>query len=233
LAELNGDNNEDSQITELRQKLQQIDQTEREEQAIESAYSISISSLIVRMVILFIFGVIYGQFSKHLHDNHSITSYTLDLNNFSLILWGSQGILLGFLLPFFDWMFPYNAMSAKENISSKGGKNWSSVIRAIGGFVGVVYGLGKFSWSSTSQSAFYFGMVNPCLWYILDSTRNGFILSCITAVLGTLSFATFFPNHLPTPEFSEPYLSVTIWIASVFFCFSICFGNIGRRLLAL
>ncbi|CAN6621796.1 hypothetical protein TRVA0_008S02784 [Trichomonascus vanleenenianus] len=191
---------------------------------------VSLFALAVRVSALFVFGVAYGQLSRHLHDNHQVTSYTLDIDQtgaFSL-LWGSQGIVLGFLLPFLDWMYPEN----RKWRHGKGGADWSSIIRAVGAFMGVAYGIRKLSWTSTLQAAFYWGMVNPCLWFILDSTRNGFILSCLVAIVGSTVFAIVFPGHLPAAELSESYVSVIVWIASVFFCCSICFGNIGRRLLA-
>lgn len=192
---------------------------------------ISAVSLATSIATLFGFGVAYGQLSRHLHDNHQVTSYTLDIDQtgaFSL-LWGSQGIVLGFLFPLFDWMYPEKNRKWSRG---KGGADWSSIIRSIAAFMGVAYGIRKLSWTSTLQAAFYWGMVNPCLWFILDATRNGFILSCLTAIVGTTVFAIIFPNHLPTPGLSEEYVSVTVWVASVFFCCSICFGNTGRRLLS-
>lgn len=192
---------------------------------------LSILSLLSSIVTLFGFGVAYGQLSRHLHDNHQVTSYTLDIDQtgaFSL-LWGSQGIVLGFLFPVFDWIYPEKNRKWSRG---KGGADASSIIRSIAAFMGVAYGIRKLSWTSTLQAAFYWGMVNPCLWFILDATRNGFILSCLTAIVGTTVFAIIFPNHLPPPGLSEAYVSVTVWVASVFFCCSICFGNTGRRLLS-
>ncbi|KAA8896483.1 hypothetical protein TRICI_006888 [Trichomonascus ciferrii] len=192
---------------------------------------VSAVSLATSIATLFGFGVAYGQLSRHLHDNHQVTSYTLDIDQtgaFSL-LWGSQGIVLGFLFPLFDWLYPEKNRKWSRG---KGGADWSSIIRSVAAFMGVAYGIRKLSWTSTLQAAFYWGMVNPCLWFILDATRNGFILSCLTAIVGTTVFALIFPNHLPAPGLSEEYVSVTVWVASVFFCCSICFGNTGRRLLS-
>jgi hypothetical protein len=191
---------------------------------------LSFTTLAVRVAMLFASGVAYGQLSKRLHDNHQVTSNTLDIDHtgiFSLI-WGSQGIVLGFLLPFFDWMFP----EERKKLRGKGGADWSSIVRAVAAFLGIAYGMRKIAWTSTLQAAFYWGMVNPCLWFILDATRNGFILSSLTAIVGTVCFAIIFPDHLPDNEWSEAYLSVTALVASVFFCCSICFGNLGRRLLS-
>jgi hypothetical protein len=194
------------------------------------AVPLSSLAVVIRFSILFAFGVGYGQFTRHLHDNHQITSSTLDIDKtgvFSL-LWGFQGVTLGFLLPFFDWLYP----EKRRWYRGKGGYDWASIIRAVAAFVGVAYGIGKLSWTSTLQAAAFWGLVNPCLWFLLDATRNGFILSSLTAIVGTGVFAIMFPDHLPKAAWSETYASVFTWLASVFFCCSICFGNLGRRLLS-
>lgn len=187
-------------------------------------------ALVVRFSILFAFGVGYGQFTRHLHDNHQITSSTLDIDKtgaFSL-WWGIQGVTLGVLLPFFDWIYP----EKRRWYWGKGGYDWTSIIRAVAAFVGVAYGIRKLAWTSTLQAAAFWGFVNPCLWFLLDATRNGFILSSLTALIGTGVFAVIFPDHLPKIAWSESYVSAFIWVASVLFCCSICFGNLGRRLLS-
>ncbi|ANB15552.1 Nsg2p [Sugiyamaella lignohabitans] len=197
---------------------------------------LSAPTLAVRLALLFGFGVAYGQLSKQLHDNHFVTEHTLDIDHtgFFSLIWGFQGILLGFLLPLFDWLFP----EQRKRLHGKGGADWSSIVRAVAAFMGVAYGIRKIAWTSTMQAAFYWGMVNPCLWFILDATRNGFILSTLVATVGTFVFALIFPDHLPerytlAGSVSENYLSVVALVASVFFCCSICFGNLGRRLLSV
>lgn len=195
---------------------------------------ISIPTLIVRVVALFAFGVAYGELARNLHDNHQVTNETLNIaisQNSAIfsLAWGAQGILLGFLLPLFDWMFPSTANSAD---SGKGGTDWSSIIRAIAAFLGVAYGVRKLPWESSMQVAALWGLVNPFLWYLLDATRNGFILSALVAIVGTTVFAFLFPSHLPKAEFSPKYITVAVWVASVYFICSICFGNLGRRILS-
>lgn len=191
---------------------------------------LSTGAVIVRFSILFAFGVAYGQFTRHIHDNHQVTSSTLNIDRTGVLslLWGFQGVTLGLLLPLFDWFYP----EQRRWYRGKGGYDWASIIRAVAAFVGVAYGIRKLSWTSTLQAAVFWGLVNPCLWFILDATRNGFILSSLTAIVGTGVFAVLFPDHLPRAEWSETYVSVFAWVASVFFCCSICFGNLGRRLLS-
>lgn len=214
---------------------------------------LSFLSIFVRFVTLFVAGVAYGELARNLHDNHLVTIETLDIAAsatafvsgpesgflqssviFSMVF-GAQGILLGLLLPLFDRVFPAAASVSQRKLlasSGKGGADWSSIIRAVAAFLGVAYGVRKLPWESTMQVAVLWGLVNPFLWYLLDGTRNGFILSALTAIVGTMVFAVLFPANLPQPVLSTGYIAVTVWIASTFYICSICFGNIGRRILS-
>lgn len=181
---------------------------------------------LLKITVLFVFGVAYGQFSKRLHDNHMLTTHTFDIasDQYSLI-WGSCGVMLGLLLPLVDKYFPED----RKKYYGKGGADWTSIVRAGAAFLGIAYGVRKIPWASTPQVAFYWGMINPCLWFLLDATRNGFILSSVVALAGTRLFVLFYPDNIPSPT-TETYVSVFTLVASAFFCCSICIGNLGRRL---
>lgn len=200
----------------------------------KEAVPISMVSIFPRLLILFVFGVAYGQVSVHLHDNHeakqAIFGKSTHTSGTLLSVWGLLGIFIGVIFPLFDNYFPERQRQLSRG---KGGHDWSSIIRALSAFMGVAYGIRKFAWTSTVQSAFYWGMVNPCLWYLLDATRNGFILSSSLAIFGTVVFAGVLPSHFPPFALNENYLSVVAWVASVLYCCSICFGNLGRRLLTI
>lgn len=203
--------------------------------AASGAVKLSLPTILVRLLVLFVCGVAYGEIARNLHDNHLIAAATLDIapSRGSLVfslLSGAQGIVLGLLLPFFDYVFP--SSQSKAVTTGKGGADWSSIIRACAAFLGIAYGVRKLPWASTAQVAALWGLINPFLWYLLDATRNGFILSSITAIVGTMVFATLFPSHLPSPELTGPYIAVAVWIASANYCCSICFGNLGRRMLS-
>jgi len=93
--------------------------------------------------------------------------------------------------------------------------------------------------------------VNPVLWYLIDRSKPGFILSTFVGLAGMLALLGINPEVVPSPAMASPSASplngstpdngtraaisqesiaVGTWIASVLFCSSVCFGNIGRRL---
>lgn len=98
-------------------------------------------------------------------------------------------------------------------------------------------------------------MVNPFLWYLIDRSKSGFLLSAGVAWAGSVVLMGFNPDIVPAPSgFSSEFLSrnhtgngaseplmlgglatqktieTGIWVLSVLFCSCVCFGNIGRRL---
>ncbi|KAJ8102789.1 insulin-induced protein-domain-containing protein [Lipomyces tetrasporus] len=191
-------------------------------------------SVLVKISLLFSFGVAYGHLVTQLQDNHYVTPTTLNIDptgSFTLT-WGVLGILLGTLLPFVDSISP--AILGPKSSSSTGSSMfaWNTIVRAVGIFIGVSYGIRRLPWASTLQGALVLAFLNPILWFALDTSANGFILSSLTAILGTGVFAWAYPSHFPDAMgWTEDYISVATWIASIFFCSSICFGTIGRKLL--
>lgn len=92
-------------------------------------------------------------------------------------------------------------------------------------------------------------LVNPVLWYIIDRSKPGFILSALVGICGTSVLLSINPDMVPPPTSSstlpvsipsykdsqKQYVShetigVWTWVASVLFCSCVCFGNIGRWL---
>ena len=104
------------------------------------------------------------------------------------------------------------------------------------------------------------------LWYLIDRSKPGFVLSTIVGLTGTAVLLGVNPSMVPQPAMQSPNASlkatasagttvsrgveslgahglnfgsstlslesigVGTWIASVLFCSSVCFGNIGRKL---
>jgi hypothetical protein len=106
------------------------------------------------------------------------------------------------------------------------------------------------------QASLTLALVNPVLWYIIDRSKPGFILSTAVGATGTaLLLVSNNPDMMPSPASSTTNKNSTfkytqlfggdfaggdfvnretveggIWILSVLFCSCVCFGNIGRRL---
>jgi hypothetical protein len=101
------------------------------------------------------------------------------------------------------------------------------------------------------QASLTLALVNPVLWYLIDRSMPGFILSTAVGTTGAALLLVSNPDAMPSPAtFSflnrnssvnpEHILQPTlvsretieggIWIVSVLFCSCVCFGNIGRRL---
>lgn len=99
-------------------------------------------------------------------------------------------------------------------------------------------------------------LVNPVLWYLVDRSKPGFILSTGVGLTGTALLLVSNPDMMPSPAsyssrnssyehaqmvndfegwgigtiVSRESVESAIWILSVLFCSCVCFGNIGRKL---
>lgn len=202
-----------------------------------------------------------------------------------LACWGVFGVVLGSLLPWFDgkWeqAFEKGEDEDEEDFQEEEedpGTDWALVVRGVGAFVGIVFAIvsrpppllylyttfwaanshlpqRKVPWASTMQVSMTLAMVNPFLWYLIDRSKSGFLLSAGVAWAGSVVLMGFNPDIVPAPSgFSSEFLSrnhtgntggeplmlgglatqktieTGIWVLSVLFCSCVCFGNIGRRL---
>ncbi|KAK5791424.1 hypothetical protein VI817_006733 [Penicillium citrinum] len=94
-------------------------------------------------------------------------------------------------------------------------------------------------------------MANPVLWYLIDRTTTGFILSTFVGLTGMSVVLGVKPELIPAstgpsvgasllngtgwentlgPEITQESIAVRTWVASVIFCACVCFGNVGRQL---
>lgn len=196
-----------------------------------------------------------------------------------LLGWGGVGVALGGLLPWIDILWEDVLRDDKDTLGShertdsqnsnsgdeddknglRGGSgfsglgaDWNPVVRSIGAFIGIAFAIRKLPWQSTLQVSLTLALVNPVLWYLVDRSKPGFILSAIVGIAGTVVAFGVNPELVPSPATPSPMASmanqsqdsvllsaslisnesigVMTWIASVLFCSSVCFGNIGRRL---
>ncbi|MCJ1350471.1 MAG: hypothetical protein MMC33_000452 [Icmadophila ericetorum] len=192
-----------------------------------------------------------------------------------LMFWGLAGVGLGSLLPWVDilwgnmlekyrekedkkeekdfWRSSESSSEDDDQRPSKApgsslGADWNPVVRSIGAFIGIAFAIRKLPWQSTLQVSLTLALVNPVLWYIIDRSKPGFILSTIVGLTGTAVLLGVNPDMVPSPSTLSHHLNVSYdesiseklvtnesigvgtFIASVLFCSCVCFGNIGRRL---
>lgn len=112
----------------------------------------------------------------------------------------------------------------------------------------------KLAWTSTLQASLTLALVNPFLWYLLDRSKPGFVLSVTVGLIGTTGLLMFDSSMVQSPLASPSSYNSTsgsvpaglyaqsgntelfesaVWIMSVLFCSVLCFGHIGRRLALL
>jgi len=235
----------------------------------------------IRIVLLFAFGVAYGVIVTHLHDDQGLAPVKVrGIKRYSwayLIFWGVAGVALGNLLPWVDIVWkdvlgdgqeddkevhkqgdPTSNATGDEQTQKPGdgfgsglGADWNPVVRSIGAFIGIAFAIRKLPWQSTLQVSLTLALVNPVLWYLIDRSKPGFVLSAIVGITGTAVLNAVNPEIVPSPATQSPQagashltynstdsfglishesIGVWTWIASVLFCSCVCFGNIGRRL---
>ncbi|KAL2835722.1 insulin-induced protein-domain-containing protein [Aspergillus pseudoustus] len=216
----------------------------------------------IRSSLLFAFGVAYGIITIHLHENHWITPVKLEYTHFYgswqyLGLWGVTGIAIGNVLPWLDSFVDCATDDVTQDKRSSNDQtselalSWPAVVRSVGAFVGIAFAMRRTPWESTTQASLTLALVNPVLWYLVDRTKTGFILSAILGVGGMGLLLGLKPDLIPSTEASpsaipslngtgaestaaagitQESIAVRTWVASVLFCAIVCFGNIGRQL---
>lgn len=93
---------------------------------------------IIRVVVLFGFGLAYGGLIAHLHDNRNVAPVRVEgLNRASwryFFFWGVSGVGMGSLLPWIDG----GQQKPATGINSG---QWNEVVRSVGAFVGVAFAI--------------------------------------------------------------------------------------------
>ncbi|KAK2630010.1 hypothetical protein QTJ16_000830 [Diplocarpon rosae] len=243
----------------------------------------SVPALTLRTTLLFLIGMGYGLLVRHLHDDRKLVPLQVEgiiklRNDWRyLVFWGLAGVLLGSAMPWVDRLFldldtpgeggslrvrgksPVDTVENEERGESGIlGADWTPVVRSVGAFVGIAYAIRKLPWSSTLQASLTLALVNPVLWYLIDRSKPGFLLSAFVGAAGTAILLASNPDMMPAPAslsfarskpangtlgeiagkggwlasdvVSREVLEGAIWILSVLFCSCVCFGNVGRRL---
>ncbi|KAJ5568366.1 hypothetical protein N7450_010852 [Penicillium hetheringtonii] len=213
--------------------------------------------------LLFGFGIVYGVITINLHDNHWITPVKLENVHYYdswqyLGFWGLAGIALGNVLPWLDGWRDRELEEAdrtkrarSEDSDQERTPSWVAVARSVGAFVGIAFAMRRLPWASTTQASLTLAMANPVLWYLIDRTTTGFILSTFVGLTGMSVVLGVKPELIPAstgpsvgasllngtgwentlgPEITQESIAVRTWVASVIFCACVCFGNVGRQL---
>ncbi|WPH03590.1 Hypothetical protein R9X50_00647200 [Acrodontium crateriforme] len=208
--------------------------------------------LIARLAAMFAVGVLYGLLTTHLQDRPGIAPVKISLHREGwpyMAVWGLIGTALGEALPWLDsfWAADEDVLEDETNRVQQPQGSWIDIVRSIGAFVGIAFAIRKLPWESSLQLSLTLALANPAVWYTVDRSPAGFVLSTLVALSGTAillitnpalirpSPAQIIARDLGTEElvlgfFSQETVGVATWIASVLFVSSVCFGNIGRRL---
>lgn len=154
-------------------------------------------------IALFVVGVLYGLLVSHLHDREDIAPVKVEGINHSaweyLLLWGLAGIVLGYTFPAVD-TFWYSTEEQRSERTGRGSGGWNDVVRSIGAFVGVAFAIRKLPWQSTLQLSLTLALANPAVWYLIDRSVPGFLVSAGVAFTGTALCLLVNPEMVPTPD---------------------------------
>ncbi|KAJ6444807.1 calmodulin A [Purpureocillium lavendulum] len=179
----------------------------------------SLTSRAMRATLLFLLGVGYGVIVTRLHNEQQ---YLADLaegiikpgtNWKYLAFWGVSGVLLGALLPWFDrvWEDSFGGEPVDDPVvivDADGsadkelgpGTDWALVMRAIGAFVGIIFAIRKLPWASSFQVSATLALVNPLLWWLIDRSKPGFVLSAGVGLVGSILLLGVNPDMMPAPS---------------------------------
>ncbi|KAI9344384.1 insulin-induced protein-domain-containing protein [Obelidium mucronatum] len=154
---------------------------------------------------------------------------------------GISGVLIGWLYPKLDMI---HLKKSAENTTASGTttrepttpsktvkQDQSSLLRLIGGVMGVNYAVSKLEWGTHVQANCVILVLSVGLWVMFDGTRRGFFVSWGFSLAGTL--VGVWLCKVGVYEFLEPdFVGVRLWFPCVLFLASVCFGCVGRGLVA-
>ncbi|KAF2157128.1 hypothetical protein K461DRAFT_289471 [Myriangium duriaei CBS 260.36] len=189
---------------------------------------------LLKVVALGAFGWCYGVLISHLHDKQNLAPVKVEgIPHHSrgyLIFWGGVAVVLGLLMPWLDHIWEdegaedtsketdLNGKSRSDKQNSNVGKGhgrggrgpgWNDVVRSIGALVGIAFAIRRLPWQSTLQLSLTLALLNPAIWYLLDRTSPGFILSTFVSLTGTALCLAINPDLIPPPSPSNAIRGTT------------------------
>ncbi|KAK3956896.1 insulin-induced protein-domain-containing protein [Pseudoneurospora amorphoporcata] len=95
---------------------------------------------------------------------------------------------------------PTEVGSSDTGVTSPPEADWPLVVRSIGAFVGIVFAIRRLPWTSTMQVSITLALANPFLWYLIDRSKPGFLLSAAVGVTGSaILMGLGDPDVMPAP----------------------------------
>ncbi|TAQ87857.1 hypothetical protein B7494_g3831 [Chlorociboria aeruginascens] len=175
-------------------------------------------SLTLRSMLLFGLGMLYGLLVRHLHDDRQLAPFQVEgiikpSNDWRyLVFWGVAGVAFGSLLPWVDTLWDCRNSEGSQEKSggpegeqevknSEGilGADWAPAVRSIK----LIVKQRRLPWTSTLQASLTLALVNPVLWYIIDRSKPGFILSTAVGATGTAIILVANPDMIASPASSR------------------------------
>ncbi|ROW12236.1 hypothetical protein VMCG_00361 [Cytospora schulzeri] len=176
-------------------------------------------SLGIRTAVLFVLGMGYGALLSRLSTEQTWAPFPVEgiiKSNYTseyLACWGVFGVVLGSLLPWFDgkWEQVFEKELSDDDEAVQDGESpgtdWALVVRGVGAFAGIVFAIRKVPWASTMQVSMTLAMVNPFLWYLIDRSKPGFLLSAAVGLAGSVVLMGLNSEFMPTPAgYASPEL---------------------------
>ncbi|KAI0597640.1 insulin-induced protein-domain-containing protein [Biscogniauxia sp. FL1348] len=181
--------------------------------------SASIFYLTLRALVLSGLGVLYGLLAAQVQDTHRAAfhmetiSQATQLDWRYMTFWGMSGIVLGSLLPWIDGVCEgifgqdvaveesasEHSMGADAAGKESPSTDWALTIRGIGTFIGIAFAIRKLPWDSTLQLSLTLALVNPALWFLIDRSMTGFLVSSVVGLVGSGTLLGLSPELVPVP----------------------------------
>ncbi|KAF9181860.1 Golgi transport complex subunit 1 [Haplosporangium sp. Z 767] len=139
----------------------------------------------IRALILFVLGFVFSLVIDHLQTQHHLVEYPSNAHQFlDTASWlpptcGASAVLIGTIYPLGDYIW-WGRRVVRNS------RDWSSVMRCFGGFIGVNYAASKLPWTSNVQVSCTLALISLGLWFWFDRTAHGFMISFTVAAMGTL-----------------------------------------------
>lgn len=167
--------------------------------------------VISTVLLLFAFGVAHGRLMNCHLPQGSETLVPESSKVLLMVLSGLLTTLAGFLVSDSDTQ-PYREW-------------WASFVRGYGAVLGLLYLARHLPARSIVASL----LVNPSMWYIGDTTINGFLTATLLAGTGSLLTCVIAPSLVAQLKWSQVLLNLSS-VGSSYFGASLLAGNLGRGL---